>query len=204
MKLLTVITIVLLLCLPLVGQTLKPVTPDFSKVELSVGYDRLFNNITIADLSPGNLQKTWLSGLNGGDIGITWNLNSVWGIKADVAGNTQSGPFATSGKNYSFAVGPVIKKHSGAFNPFAEVLVGFTHQNIEGGFAGLKVTSGQNAFTGIAGGGVDFKLSKNVSIRAIEADMVWTAYHNQNPLDPLIVSSRQLNARVVSGLVFTF
>ena len=127
MKLLTVITIVLLLALPIAAQTIKPVTPDFSKFELSVGYDRLWNNITIADLSSGNIKKTFLSGLNGADVGATWNLNPTWGIKADFSGNTQSGQFSTSGKNYSFAVGPVIKKHSGAFNPFAEVLVGVAH-----------------------------------------------------------------------------
>jgi hypothetical protein len=181
------------------AQTTTP-APAYSKFEFSVGYDRLWNNVSIADLAPSNLKTTFLSGLNGADIGATFNFKPTVGLKLDFSANTQSGNFTTSGKNYSFAVGPVIKKHSGKFNPFGEMLVGVAHQSV----SGFSVSGGQNAFTAIAGGGIDVKLSQHISVRPVEADYVWTAYHTVKPTDFLIISSRQNNFRYVGGLVFTF
>ena len=144
------------------AQTPAPVTPVYSKFEFSVGYDRLWNNVSIADLK--NTKQTFLSGLNGVDIGATFNFKPTLGLKVDFSANTQSGNFTTSGKNYSFAVGPVLKKHSGRFNPFGEVLVGVAHQTV----SGLSLSGGQNAFTAIAGGGIDFKVLPWLSFRPIE------------------------------------
>lgn len=177
---------------------------DYPKAEVSVGYSYLMQNTEITALTPfllsGDVAKLPLGGLNGGDAAVTFNLNSVLGIKADFSGYTQSGPFATSGKVFDFAAGPVLKKHSGAFNPFAELLVGVAHKSV----SGFSLSGGENAFTAIVGGGVDFKLSQHFSVRAAEVDYVWTAYHTVNPTDFLNVSARQNNFREVSGIVFTF
>src|ERR1039458_4991953 len=187
------------------AQTPAPVAPAYSKFEFSVGYDRLWNNVSIADLK--NTKQTFLSGLNGVDIGATYNFNQTIGLKADFSANTQSGNFNTSGKSYSFMVGPVVKKHSGKFNPFVELLAGATHQQQNAAIFKIgqsPFTTGQNAFAVVAGGGIDFKLSQHISIRPIEADYVWTAYHADHPTSLLIVSSRQNNFRYVGGMVFTF
>ena len=191
MKLRILLAVILLTAL-CAAQTPTP------KFELSAGYDRLWNNVSINDLSA--LKHTFLSGLNGVDLGATFNLNKTFGLKADFSANTQSGNFKTSGKNYSLAFGPVIKKHSGKFNPFAEALFGVAHQTV----SGLSLSGGQNAFTAIAGVGIDFRLSQHISIRPIEADYVWTAYHTVRPTNLLVISSRQNNFRYVGGLVFTF
>ena len=192
---------VVILAAVCVAQTPTPVvTPAYSKFEFSVGYDRLWNNVSLQDLAASNLKATFLSGLNGGDIGATFNFKPNIGLKLDFSANTQSGNFTTSGKNYSLVVGPVLKKHSGRFNPFGEVLVGVAHQSV----SGFGLSGGQNAFTAIAGGGIDFKLSQHISVRPIEADYVWSAYHTVRPTDFLVISSRQNNFRYVGGLVFTF
>src|ERR1039458_10837044 len=110
------------------AQTPAPVAPAYSKFEFSVGYDRSWNNITFNDLAASNLKRTFLSGLNGADIGATYNFNKTLGLKADFSFSTQSGNLNTSGKNYLLAFGPVIKKHGGRFNPFGELRVGATPQ----------------------------------------------------------------------------
>src|ERR1017187_7934557 len=96
MKLRILIAAVLLTAM-CAAQTLTPVatTPKF---EFSVGYDRLWNNVSINDLSA--LKSTFLSGLNGADIGATFNVKPSLGLKVDFSANTQSGNFTTSGKNY--------------------------------------------------------------------------------------------------------
>ena len=182
------------------AQAPTPVTPAYSKFEFSVGYYRLWNNVSIAHLEAAGFKQAFLSGLNGADIGATFNIKPAIGLKVDFSANTQSGNFTTSGKNYSLTFGPVIKKHSGWFNPFAEALFGVAHQTV----SGFSLSGGQNAFTAIVGGGIDFKLSKHISVRPVEADFVWTAYHTQHPTNFLVVSSRQNNFRYVGGLVFAF
>src|ERR1039457_2440996 len=103
------------------AQTITPVAPAYNKFELSVGYDRLWNNVSLSSLELAAVKRTFLSGLNGADIGATYNFNPTIGLKVDCSANAQSGNFSTSGKNYSLAFGPVLKKHSGKFNPFAEI-----------------------------------------------------------------------------------
>jgi len=78
-------------------------------------------------------------------------------------------------------------------------LVGIAHK----GTSGLTFNSGQNAFTSVVGGGAAFKISKTVS-PFVEADYVWTAYHNTDPTNFLVVSERQNNVRFVTGVNFTF
>lgn len=199
-----IVTAAVLLTAMCAAQTVTPVASPqaYSKFELSVGYDRLWNNVSFAENAGKDhtFSQVFLSGLNGADVGATFNLNQTFGIKADFAANTQSGNFTTSGKNYSLAFGPVIKKHSGVFNPFGQVLVGVAHQSV----SGFGLDGGQNAFTAIAGGGVCFKVSSHISVCPAEADYVWTAYHAVKPTDFLVISSRQNNFRYVGGLVFSF
>jgi|ERR1039458_5272688 opacity protein-like surface antigen len=197
-----VIAVVLLTALVCAAQTPTPVAPAYSKFELSVGYDRSWNNITFNDLAASNLKRTFLSGLNGADIGATYNFNKTLGLKADFSFSTQSGNLNTSGKNYLLAFGPVIKKHGGRFNPFGELLVGATHQTQQG--FGFNFTTGQSALAAIAGGGLDLKATPHLSVRLGEFDYVWTALHADHPTDFLVVSSRQNNFRYVGGIVFTF
>src|ERR1039457_2643748 len=190
MKLRILITAILLTTICAVAQTTTSVTPKF---EFSVGYDRLWNNVSFTENAGKDhtFSQVFLSGLNGVDVGATFNVKPTIGLKVDFSANTQSGNFTTSGKNYSLAFGPVIKKHSGKFNPFAEALFGVVHQSV----SGFNLSGGQNAFTAIVGGGIDFKLSQHISIRPIEADYVWSSFHAVKPTDFFIINSRQNNFR---------
>jgi opacity protein-like surface antigen len=186
------------------AQTTTPVvtTPAASaydsKFDFSAGYIRQFNNLSLSALGPQNLKQTFLGGLNGAAISATYNFKPNFGLKAEFAAATQSGDFATSGKNYSGMVGPVIRK-TGKVSPFAEVLVGLAHQTV----SGFGLSGGQNAFTAKAGGGVDFMVSQHFGIRT-EAAYVWTAYHTERPTDLLVISSRQNNADLGAGIVVKF
>ena len=199
------VLVVVLLASLCVAQTTTPVVPAFSKFELSAGYSYLNQNthIDFTD-GAGNFFRSFTGGLNGANLGGTFNLGSTgtFGLKADFSIWTGSGSLKTSSKQYEVAFGPVIKKHSGKFNPFGEVLIGVGHRSA----SGFGLSGGQNAFTGIAGAGIDFKLSQHFSIRAIEADYMWTDWHTVYPSQLLVQdwATGQNNFRVGAGLVFTF
>lgn len=178
---------------------LLPALGFAQKAEVSLGYSYLQQNTKIAVDSPQHFFQSFLGGLNGGDAAVTFNFNKVVGLKFDFAGYTQSPNFAGSDV-FTYTAGPVIKKHSGVFNPFGELLVGGAHKSVNG----FNFSGGQNAFTGIVGGGIDLKLSKHFSLRAAEVDYVWTAFHTIDPTNYLVVSSRQNNFRYVGGVVVSF
>jgi opacity protein-like surface antigen len=114
---------------------------------------------------------------------LQYNLNSTFGIKADVAGY-----FPAAGGATLFTAGPVVKFSTGKFQPFAEALVGLSYAS--------KTTGNQTVFATQLGGGIDYALSKSVSFRPIEVDYVWTDFGNS------AVSNSTYKA--TSGLVFNF
>ena len=181
------------------AQTTVATTPTFDKFDVSAGYSYFSSNTKVSFDGASNFFNSFLGGLNGADISAAYNFNGTFGIKTDFDFYTQSGNFSTSGKDYSFVVGPRIQKSSGVFNPYGQVLIGIDHKSI----SGFSLSGGQNSFTSVVGGGAAFRLSKVIS-PFVEADYVWTAYHNSDPTNFLIVSSRQNNMRVVTGVKFTF
>jgi outer membrane immunogenic protein len=93
---------------------------------------------------------------------------------------------------FSYLFGPRINLRRGKTIPFGQVLIG-----------GVLATSGighpaaTNAFAATAGGGFDFKVSRLISIRPVQAEYFLTKF-------PDGLDNRQNNFRFGSGIVFRF
>ena len=97
----------------------------------------------------------------------------------------------------SFVAGPRYTSHAfGRLQPFAQVLIGGAHASggLSPGSSGLGSSTG---FAAIAGGGLEFKLSERVALRAIEADYYYTRFNNGT-------NDHQNNLRIGAGLLFRF
>jgi len=157
--------------------------------------------------------------LNGGGGAFTMNFGSMLGIKADVAGygstsstytivsgnpyGVKPGVFIISGNLFTYTIGPVIKKHSGKFQPFGEILFGGAHSNVYGNlYHSIGVTSGapsNNSFAMFVGGGIDYAVSKSIAVRVGEFDYALTRFGNN------FTGNRNQNGfRYSAGVVFGF
>jgi len=161
---------------------------DTSHVEVFGGYQ-------FAKFSDGISQKRLNA--NGWDVGFAFYFNHWLGIKAEVSGafatdNISSAlPFRVA--NYTYAFGPVISPWSrGRFAPFGEFLLGGYKENLAG------YPTQPEGFALLTGGGLDVRLNPHLSLRAVEADWLYTS-----PANPAILIKRN-NVRVVTGVVFRF
>jgi hypothetical protein len=113
---------------------------------------------------------------NGGEVAVTGNVNSWFGVTGDFSGYHG----VDTGNNNGFALGgPKFTYRRGALTPFAHFLFG--------GVFGAGDSAGAMAL----GGGVDAKLNKRFAIRLVQVDYVATTL-------------RSNNGRISAGIVFRF
>lgn len=147
-----------------------------SKFELFGGY----SNVTVPVVVGGPLfpcspnppscppaQVLGLTNANGWEISGVWKTSRWLGLKADFDGH-YTPAFGGSASFNSFLFGPQISA-PGRISPFAHVLLGVSHQSQPGGFSA-------NTLATAIGGGVDFKVSRFVSLRIVQADYYLTRY----------------------------
>jgi hypothetical protein len=184
--------------------------PDVPKVEIPVGFS--FVNVH-PDVAP------LVTGFNvfGGGGQFNVNFGNYFGVKADFMGYAKGSGLSnqlrnnldytdsTRGNMFTYMFGPQIKKHTGKIQPFGEVLFGAAHTDTYATITnalGLGSGSGNNnGFAMAAGGGIDFKINRNFSLRPVQVDYLltrfsvdhWGGYPNY-----------QNNFRYLGGLVFTF
>jgi hypothetical protein len=107
---------------------------------------------------------------------------------------------------FTINVGPTIKFRIKRLQPFVEGLVGATHTNFYKNVAKncvnciISATPGDYALDILIGGGIDFKATKHLAIRPIEADYFLTRFINQITTG----QNNQHNFRYQAGLVFEF
>lgn len=158
--------------------------PPYPKYEVFAGYS------VLGDLNSQDGRTLTFFGSNAGlEASVTRNLSKHWGIKGDFSAHfgTERGsgsfgqPFAPPDapipvtiefehRLFNFLIGPEFKaRNSSRFTPFAHALAGVGHAR---GEVRIKFTSGSGLIkvsdTGFAlalGGGVDFRVSKRVSLR---------------------------------------
>ena len=157
---------------------------------------------------------------NGLNVSGVYNVSRFIGIKGDVSGtynsNRFSGTFPSpnggvtiSGKNtnslYNFVGGIQIKDNSneGRIKPFAHAMAGLGHFRTKVGdftctgadcptFLPTDEMFSDNGFSGVIGGGIDFRVNNRFQIRAIQVD--W---------NPIRVDGGTLNnLRIGAGIVF--
>jgi opacity protein-like surface antigen len=160
-----------------------------SKFELYGGYyyARFDVNANVSGIAP----SATYNGQGGGGQ-LEYNANHWLGVVGDLAGfyATSSGNGAFAGGVFTYLLGPRVNFRRGKVTPFAQAL-----------FGGVRTTDGiaqstgtQNHFSMTAGGGIDFKVSRHVSIRPIQAEYFMTKI-------PDGLNNRQDNLRIGAGVV---
>ena len=129
---------------------------------------------------------------NGGGAQLEYNANNWLGVVGDMAGYgaTATTNGALVGGGFTYLFGPRVNFRHGKVTPFVQTL-----------FGGIWTTDGigrsgpENNFAMTAGGGIDFKVSKHVSVRPIQAEYFMTKI-------PDGLNNRQNNLRIGAGVVF--
>jgi len=162
---------------------------DPAKFELYGGYYYARFNVT-ADV-PGIAPSATYNG-NGGGGQLEYNVNRWIGVVEDLGGfyatTSVNGSFA--GGVFTYLIGPRVNFRRDRVTPFAQAL-----------FGGVRTTDGIEHSTGTednfamtAGVGVDFRVSRHVSVRPIQAE-----YFMMKIPDGL--HNRQDNLRIGAGVV---
>ena len=178
------------------------------KVDIFLGYSYLR---AVPELANGNR----LVDLNGGSASIAFNLSRYFAIAADFGGYDDTrlrlaGPGAnpptvvnSGGSAFTYLFGPRFsyRNHS-RVTPFAQALFGAADAGkvTLSGCTGSSCTPllAQTAFAMTAGGGLDIRLARHISIRAIQAEYLMTRFS-----DPTTgASDTQNNLRLSTGLLF--
>jgi opacity protein-like surface antigen len=190
-------------------------TSDYNKVEFFGGFshNRVDTGIDDSDDDLGDIISE-SEGFNGFNASVTGNITRYFGLKADVSGHFKKKDFPVAGFGtvsfdssiFNFLGGVQVKDNSkeARFKPFAHALVGAarvrTEVNFSNGFCTAILPSpcpadtseSQTGLAGAFGGGLDFRVSDRVDIRAIQLD------YNPTRID----GTTQHNFRVGVGIVF--
>jgi opacity protein-like surface antigen len=165
----------------------QDVTPRF---EAYAGY--YYTRFNVNANVPGIAPSAAYNG-NGGGGQIEYNVNHWLGAVGDLGGfvATSSGNGAFAGAGFTYLFGPRVNFRRGKVAPFAQAL-----------FGGVRTTDGiaqstgtENNFAMTAGGGIDFKVSKHISVRPVQAEYFMTKI-------PDGLNNRQNNFRYSAGVVF--
>ena len=163
-----------------------------SEFEAYGGYS--YTRFNINANAPGIAPVATYDG-NGGGGQLAYDVNRWLGAIGDLNGflATSSGNGAFAGAGFTYLFGPRVNFRRGKITPFAQVLFGgvVTTDGI------VRSTGTENNFAMTAGGGVDFKVSKHVSVRPAQAEYFMTKIPNG-------LNNRQNNFRFSAGVVFRF
>ena len=203
-----VLGIVLLFAIPAFAQD------DQGKFEVSA-------NFSFARWNPAKNVANSVN-LYGGGGSLTYFLTQYIGVKAEFLGYGSQNQtifcavcgdgganIVASGNLFTYMFGPVVKKRSGTFQPYGNILLGGAHSNVYANVAaqgGLGASPSSNAFAMAVGGGLDIKLSRSISLRAAEADYLLTRFnaYNGSVNPPFFTTHNQNSFRMLTGIVFTF
>lgn len=164
-------------------------------------YMNLDRAVELDQFSNGNFNRVHSHGFNGS---VTYNFSRYWGAKFDLTLHTHgedfqsnlvvnplatvtNGTFKTSQSDYQYMGGVQIKdnKREGPrFKPFAHVLAGISDQHFsidETSPADIQLVKLSKTGFGMKfGGGIDYKLTKNLDARIIQFDFnpIWRGSTN--------------------------
>jgi opacity protein-like surface antigen len=175
---------------------------DFQRGEFGIMYSH--NLVDTGGAFNNDPNDTGRDGFNGVNIDAGYNFTRYVGAKADFSYHQKSndltipgaGTFNIKGKVTQFMGG--IKVQDNAMEtkvrPFAQFLVGVGRASFEGGGLGTNFDDSETGFAAAVGGGLDFRVHKNVDIRAIKIEY--------NPVR--IEGETGNNIRIGVGLNFRF
>ncbi len=168
------------------------------KAEVSLGY-------SFVRVNPGAPIEG--ANLHGGSASFAYNLNDWFGLVADLGGYklseitvTAFGPVSLDAIGFTYLVGPRLsyRKHE-RVTPFAHVLFGGARLSSVSVF-GQPIPGAENGFAMTVGGGLDFKVYRNVALRLMQAEYLMTRF--SDPSSPTGAAATQNNARISAGITF--
>jgi len=159
-----------------------------SKFEVYGGYYYARFNVNASAV--GGAPSETFNG-NGGGGQFEYNLSNWLGVVGDMAGYgaTATTNGALVGGGFTYLFGPRLNFRRGKVTPFVQAL-----------FGGIWTTDGigqsgtENNFAMTSGGGIDFKVSRHVSVRPIQAEYLMTKISDG-------LNNRQNNLRIGAGIV---
>jgi len=134
---------------------------------------------------------------HGGGGSGAYSLNNYFAVVGEFSGCKWTGlGSGLSAHTFTYLFGPRLTYRGyGRLEPFGEALFGGVHI----GGSGTGIGSGSdNAFGMALGGGVDYKWNRNVAIRFVQADYLYTQF-NFGP-----GFTHQNNFRLQAGVVYRF
>ncbi len=161
---------------------------DKTKLELYGGYDYVRFNIN-ANVVGQPPSQTFNA--NGGGGELMYNIKPWLGVLGNVSGLWATNA-TTQGAAIPYLLGPRASFRHAKITPFVQVLFGGVATS-----SGLEQSGWQTHFAMTAGGGIDVRLSKQFSLRPIQAEYFLTKI-------PDGLSNRQNNFRFGAGIVFRF
>jgi opacity protein-like surface antigen len=181
---------------------------DFPKVETSPAFMFIRTPLSFTTLGGTKFNESFNCAGGGGTL--AYNFTSLLGIAADLGGckyfgNTVPALSAKlSGSNFTYLFGPRLTFRShGAFRPFGELNFGGDRLSLScnSGTPCSGTTFSKNAFALTVGGGFDIQLSKRISLRAIQAEYLYTRFGNSCNLSFCNGNNSQNSFRLKSGIV---
>ena len=162
------------------------------KYDVFLGYQFLSPGATVASPNgtPSNPGPRTLPDMPKGiGAAFTYNFSSHWGLEGDVGSNGKINDFVTT-----VSAGPRLMLRLDDADLFVHALVGYNRMQIDSFPASVGVG-------GIIGGGIDFKLTRMLSWRVVEADWM-PSMHHFSQLSPASVANPSVNStRFRTGLL---
>lgn len=173
------------------------------KSEFFAGYSYVRTAEESVEIQPGVAATQRSANLNGFNFSITYNPTAWLGIVGDVGGyfgNQEFRVTAPAGtvtlgartQVYSVLFGPQLSARGRRLTVFARPLAGIVHGSQSATFAGQSISTDDTVFAFGGGAGLDLHLGERVSLRALQADVLWTRF----------AGSTQVNLRLSTGFVF--
>jgi hypothetical protein len=171
---------------------------DVPKAELFFGY-----NYVRVNAGPTNVPSYNSNGASGQ---LAINLHRYFSLVADLGAynNNDVGGYKIDNTVFSYMFGPRVPfRNASRLTPYINVLFGgayITASTAQNAPAGTRLYGSQNAFAMAAGGGLDIRLNKYVSLRPAGLDYFLTRM--QNPAS--MQDNNQNHFRYSAGISFTF
>ncbi len=201
-----------------------------SKVEVFGGYSLLHadnGGLTGPTLDSALGQPSGTFGMptnfNGWNAEVQVNVRGRLGVVADFASHTGQALTSSniyllqlpSSNDYSLLFGPVLSYKVGRISPFVHALAGLDRFHLGAGsipgLFGRAAPVVDRALAFAVGGGIDYKLSRHLSLRPVQADFFYTG-HDLNAIyaasyTPGLLpnlASHENNLRFAAGIVIKF
>ena len=176
-------------------------TDDYNKYDVGVLYSHNRQDIGVEDPNQNFIDER--EGFHGFEAFVKGNVSRYVGLKGsysfnrksfDIDGGTAATSFDVDADLHQFLGGAEFKDNAveTKVKPFAHVLAGVAHARADVSNSTVSFDETDTGFAGVIGGGVDFKLSDRVDLRAVQFDY--------NPIRANGETSH--NFRIGIGLIF--